>query len=91
MQAGTYIAVHTTELNSAATGTHVGVSTKPEMDQGDQDTTTTVLHEATSWRSRRSALRAAGIKDLVDKGSIAMEQIRGVKIVAYPWQKFYHW
>ena len=61
------------------TGTNVGMPinnlteelreepTSLKLDQDTYDTTTTIIHEVTSWRSMHYALRAANIKDLVDE------------------------
>ena len=72
-QSGAALAVHGAELNSVVTGTTVGIPirnvteelreepTSLELDKDNQATIKTIRHEATSWRSRHSALRAAGI------------------------------
>ena len=55
-----------------------------KLDQDNQATTTAIQHEVTSWRSMHYALRAAGIRDLVDNAGIAVKHNRGVQIVADP-------
>ena len=98
-QTGTALAVHEDELDSAVTGVKVGISIRNiveelreessslKIDQDSMATITTILHEVTSWRSRHYALRAAGIRDLVDKEKITVEHVRGVEIVAGPLTK----
>ena len=95
-QTGTALGVHEAELNSAVTGVKVGISIRNlaeelredsanlKLDQDNMATLTTILHEVTSWRSRHYALRAAGIRDLVDTGDTTVEHARGVEIVADP-------
>ena len=58
-----------------------------KLDQDNQSTITSIIHEVTSWRTRHYAMRAAGIRDLIVYEKIEVEHVRGVKIIADPLPK----
>ena len=49
-----------------------------KLDQDNQATITTIMHDVTSWRSRHYALRAAGIRDLIAEQGIIVEHVKGI-------------
>ena len=98
-QSGSVLSAHEAELNGAFTGTKVGIAFREivqdmvgtsvtlKLDQDNQATIATIMHEVTSWRTRHYALRAAGIRDLVAEQQITVEHVRGVSIIADPLTK----
>ena len=98
-QSGSVLSAHEAELNGAITGTKVGIAIREivqdmvgtsvtlKLDQDNQATIATIMHEVTSWRTRHYALRAAGIRDLVAEQQITVEHVRGVSIIADPLTK----
>ena len=76
-QSGSVLSAHEAEPNGAITGTKVGIAIREivqdmvgtsvtlKLDQDNQATIATIMHEVTSWRTRHYALRAAGIRALV--------------------------
>ena len=53
---------------------------KVKLDQDNQATIRTILHEVTSWRTRHYALRAAWTRDIISAEGIEVEHVPGVEI-----------
>ena len=99
IQSGSVLSAHEAEINGAITSTKVGIAIREivqdmvgtsvtlKLDQDNQATIATVMHEVTSWRTRHYALRAAGIRDLVAEQQITVEHVRGVPNIADPLTK----
>ena len=95
-QPGCVMSAHEAELTGAAVGTTVGISIRNivtemckkevnlRLDQDNEGTISSILHEVTSWRTRHYALKAAGIRDLITEEGIAVEHVRGIDIIADP-------
>ena len=95
-QSGTVLSAHESELSGARTGTHVGIAIRGivhdmtettatlMLAQDSKATTSTVMHEVTSWRTRHYALRAAGIRGLTADRGITVELVRRVSTITEP-------
>ena len=58
-----------------------------KLDQDNQATIRTILHDITSWRTRHYALRAAWTRDIIHQEGIEVEHVPGVEICADPLTK----
>ncbi len=92
-------AAHEAELNGAVTGVKLGISLRNivrellehpvtmKLDQDNQGTVRTIIHEVTSWRTRHYADRASWIRDITQLENICVEHMPGVDIIADPLTK----
>ena len=58
-----------------------------KLDQDNQGTVRTIIHEVTSWRTRHYADRASWIRDITQLENICVEHMLGVDIIADPLTK----
>ena len=90
-QSGSVMSAHEAELNGAVTGTKVGIAIRNlvresydneaamKLDQDNQSTISSIIHDVTSWRTRHYALRAAGIRYLIVAEKSEVDHARWVR------------
>ena len=58
-----------------------------KLDQDNQGTVRSIIHEVTSWRTRHYATRASWIRDITQEENKCLEHVPGVDIIADPLTK----